>query len=79
MQRKQQVGECWVCVILFARVVVSERMRQVHKGGVGGRSPPCGGQGAVPLEIFFSASRKRVMYLGGFFGTWFLPMVFYFG
>jgi hypothetical protein len=26
MQRKQQVGECWVCVIFFARVVVSERM-----------------------------------------------------
>jgi hypothetical protein len=23
MQRKQQVGECWVCVIFFARVVVS--------------------------------------------------------
>jgi hypothetical protein len=22
MQRKQQVGECWVCVIFFARVVV---------------------------------------------------------
>ena len=21
MQRKQQVGECWVCVIFFARVV----------------------------------------------------------
>jgi hypothetical protein len=23
MQRKQQVGECWVCVIFFSRIVVS--------------------------------------------------------
>ena len=27
MQGKQQVGKCWVCVIFFARLVVSERMR----------------------------------------------------
>ena len=28
MQRKQQVGECWVCVIFFARVVVSPYFRR---------------------------------------------------
>ena len=43
MQRKQQVGECWVCVIFFARVVVSERMHRARRGlegGVqGGRAP----------------------------------------
>jgi hypothetical protein len=27
MQRKQQVGECWVCVIFFVRVVVSALYR----------------------------------------------------
>jgi hypothetical protein len=89
MQRKQQVGECWVCVIFFARVVVSERMRRAHRGvrgGVqGGGAPRAGGPGAAPPEKkkFCLGKRdtylgKRVMYLGGFFGTWFLPMVFYF-
>jgi hypothetical protein len=28
MQRKQQVGECWVCVIFFACVCVSVRQKQ---------------------------------------------------
>jgi hypothetical protein len=33
MQRKQQVGECWVCVIFFARLaLVSATLRQAHKG-----------------------------------------------
>ena len=34
VERKQQVGECWVCVILFPRLVM--------RGGVtgGGDSPP---------------------------------------
>jgi hypothetical protein len=32
MQRKQQVGECWVCVIFFARVVVSEHMLRTRRG-----------------------------------------------
>jgi hypothetical protein len=36
MQRKQQVGECWVCVILFARVVVSECMCRATGGLEGG-------------------------------------------
>jgi hypothetical protein len=28
VQRKQQVGECWVCVIFFARVVAFKRLRR---------------------------------------------------
>jgi hypothetical protein len=36
MQRKQQVGECWVCVIFFARVVVYECMRRARRGVRGG-------------------------------------------
>jgi hypothetical protein len=58
MQRKQQVGECWVCVIFFARVVVSKRMCRAHRGvrgggcrpPLGGCSPLLGGSGAAPLE-----------------------------
>ena len=54
------------------------------QGGVVGWSPPHGGLGAVPLNFFFCLRKrdtyleKRVMYLSGFFGTWFLPMVFLF-
>jgi hypothetical protein len=44
MQRKQQVGECWVCVIFFARVVVSESMHG-HVGGLRG--------GVMPPNFFF--------------------------
>jgi hypothetical protein len=44
---------CWVCVIFFARVVVFERLRRARRGVRGGRSPPCGGSGAVPLKNFF--------------------------
>jgi hypothetical protein len=33
---------CWVCVIFFARVVVSERLHWV-----------CGGSGAAPPNFFF--------------------------
>jgi hypothetical protein len=46
---------CWVCVIFFARVVVSERLRRACRGVRGGRSPPCGGSGAAPPKIFFWA------------------------
>jgi hypothetical protein len=52
MQRKQQVGECWVCVIFFARVVVLCCM-----GVWGGASPP---------RNFFFCLGKRVTFLGGF-------------
>jgi hypothetical protein len=54
MQRKQQVGECWVCVIFFARVVVSERMCRVRRG-VQGQRPQ-------KKKICIRAA----LYLGGF-------------
>jgi hypothetical protein len=58
VQIKQQVGECWVCVIFFARVVVSERLRRVRRGvrgGVqGGGAPRVGIQGQCPRFFFFS-------------------------
>jgi hypothetical protein len=38
MQRKQQVGECWVCVIFFARVVVFV-LCQACIGGSGASAP----------------------------------------
>jgi hypothetical protein len=56
MQRKQQVGECWVCVIFFARVVVFERMCRVRRGvrGGGGCRGGCRGvQGGSAPENFF--------------------------
>jgi hypothetical protein len=54
---------CWVCVIFFARVVVSERLHRARRGvrgGVarpplGGCSPLCEGSGAVPPKFFFWA------------------------
>jgi hypothetical protein len=42
----EHVIKCWVCVIFFARVVVSERLHQA-------RSPPRGGSGAAPPKFFF--------------------------
>ena len=75
---------CWVCVIFFARVVVSECMRRARRGGQRGRAPRARVRGQCPRKFFFCLGKrdtylgKRVMYLGGFFGTWFLPMVFYF-
>jgi hypothetical protein len=54
--------------------------------GCRGAEPPVRGSGgsAPGKKFFFFLGKhdtylgKRVMYLGGFFGTWFLPMVFYF-
>jgi hypothetical protein len=52
------------------------------EGGVGGVD--AGGQGQCPQKKKFFLGkcdtylRKHVMYLGGFFSTWFLSMVFYF-
>ena len=77
MQRKQQVGECWVCVIFFARVVVSECLHRTRKGVRGG--------GAAPPKLFFSGRHifarptyfRDDIFLGPhdirwFFGTWFV-------
>jgi hypothetical protein len=47
---------CWVCVIFFARVVVSERLRRARggvRGGCRGAGPPRGGSGAAPPNFFF--------------------------
>jgi hypothetical protein len=74
VQRKQQVGECWVCVIFFARVVASEHLHRVHRGVRGG----C--RGAEPPNFFFFRTTyfRDHMILGGFSAHGFLPMVFYF-
>jgi hypothetical protein len=40
---------CWVCVIFFARVVVSERLHRA-RGGVQGGGPPARGFGGSALE-----------------------------
>jgi hypothetical protein len=59
MQRKKQVGECWVCVIFFARVVVFT----LHRGF----------RGSSPENCF--SSRNMLHFLGGFrhmvFFRWF--------
>jgi hypothetical protein len=66
---------------------VSERMQRTCRGvRVGAARPPLVGcSGVEPPTWGFGGSapgnfclEKRVMYLGGFFGTWFLLMVFYF-
>jgi hypothetical protein len=44
MQRKQQVGECWVCVIFFVRVVVSI----LHQACRGENAPRAGVRGKRP-------------------------------
>jgi hypothetical protein len=52
---------CWVCVIFFARVVVSERLRWAHRGVRGGAArPPLGGcMGAEPPARGFGGSAPR--------------------
>jgi hypothetical protein len=67
MQRKQQVGECWVCVIFFARVVVSD-----HCSGFGGL-----GQGQHPQEKKLCLE-KMCHIFRWFFGTWFFADGFLF-
>jgi hypothetical protein len=72
MQRKQQVGECWVCVIFFSRVVVSQLVRWVRMGDARPPSRGAGGfGGSAPekkkiLRKHDTCLGKHVMYLGGF-------------
>jgi hypothetical protein len=44
------IYRCWVCVIFFARVVVSERLRRVRRGVRGGVQ---GFGGSAPEFFFF--------------------------
>jgi hypothetical protein len=53
VQRKQQVGECWVCVIFFARVVVFECLRRACRGVRGGVGGQGGVRGQCPRKNFF--------------------------
>jgi hypothetical protein len=69
---------CWVCVIFFARVVVSKHMRRTVRGGAA--RPPLGGyRGEEPPHGGSRVQRSRnknlcirtaffgtVLYLGGF-------------
>jgi hypothetical protein len=74
VQRKQQVGECWVCVIFFAQVVVFERLHRAHRGVRGGEP-----RGVEPPKFFFALGRHIIemtyfrdhMIFRWFFGTWF--------
>jgi hypothetical protein len=79
------MNRCWVCVIFFARVVVSERLRRARRGVRGGRSPPAGVRGQRPRFFFFFGT----IYFGDdifsgphdirwFFGTWFFADGFLF-
>jgi hypothetical protein len=66
MQRKQQVGECWVCVIFFACVCVGmSDTTTASLDDLGGR--PGGGAGMPPLgyatDVRGSAPN---FFLGGF-------------
>jgi hypothetical protein len=85
-------GCCWVCVIFFARVVVSECLRRACRGVRGGcRGAPAGGSGAAPPNFFFFSGRhifgptyfRDDIFPGPhdirwFFGTWFFADGFLF-
>jgi hypothetical protein len=90
VQRKQQVGECWVCVIFFAQIVVSKRLHRVRKGVRGGRSPR---KKKIWADIFSSVSGRHIFAgptyfrddifpgphdIRWFFGTWFFADGFLF-
>jgi hypothetical protein len=58
---------CWVCVIFFARVVVSERLRRACRGVRGGAArPPLGGcRGAEPPARGFGGSAPEIFFFSG--------------
>jgi hypothetical protein len=78
MQRKQQVGECWVCVIFFACVCVgasdlttasddpSSSALCVMCIGLFPRGVPGGGRYAPPGYAQCSGQRPKFFFLGGF-------------
>jgi hypothetical protein len=58
MQRKQQVGECWVCVIFFACVCVwVHQIRQLGSQGGAGMPPPGYVQRSAQRPEFFFFGR----------------------
>jgi hypothetical protein len=60
MQRKQQVGECWVCVIFFACVCVwARQIRQLTSDD----SFLGGSQGG---QVFLAFGAPQKFFLGGF-------------
>jgi hypothetical protein len=87
MQRKQQVGECWVCVIFFAQLASS--VYYVASGAQGGFEGG-GFWGKPPRKKFFSSGETCHIFasffvssifmsiVGQFFGTWFFADGFLF-
>jgi hypothetical protein len=84
---------CWVCVIFFAQVVVSERLRRVHRGVRGGcrgaNSPMQRFRGSTPKKNFTPGQHISRRNFSGlhfqdriifrwFFGTWFFANGFLF-
>ena len=57
VERKQQVGECWVCVIFFPRLVArAVRCTRCSRGVTGGAAPPpVGVRGSAPKNFFWGA------------------------
>jgi hypothetical protein len=70
MQRKQQVGECWVCVIFFAKLDPSV-CTLIWEGGL----PPSEGGGPPPIFWHFFASIFLVVFRHMVFVDGFLILV----
>ena len=73
VERKQQVGECWVCVIFFPWLVTCGTVTRAAT------APPAG-SGAVPREKkfgpYFPMGRPAHGFVHGFthgFGAWWFP------
>jgi hypothetical protein len=67
MQRKKQVGECQVCFIFFARVIVFSSLKDFFSLG-----------NVLHFFLVFCIASIFVSIVGQFFGTWFFADGFLF-